>query len=58
LTVVVIYNHTDSPIFLIDSGFDSGDFTPGMQAPFQIDPKIAGGYRVESHGVATGGAPT
>ena len=33
---------------------DSGDFTPGRQAPFQIDPKTAGGYRVESHGIATG----
>ena len=54
LTVVVIYNHTDSPIFFINSSFDTGGFTPGMQAPFQIDPKTAGGYRVESHGVATG----
>ncbi|SRR5208337_5346580 len=54
LTVVVVYNHTNSPLLLIDSSFDSGDFTPGRQAPFQIDPKTAGGYRVESHGIATG----
>jgi hypothetical protein len=54
LTVVVIYNHTDTPIFFIDSSFDTGGFTPGEQAPFQIDPMTANGYRVESHGVATG----
>src|SRR5215831_37989 len=54
LTVVVIYNHTDSSVFLVDSSFDSGGFTPGMQAPFQIDGKTAAGYRVESHGIATG----
>jgi hypothetical protein len=54
LTAVVVYNHTDSPVFLIDSGFDSGGFTPGQQAPFQIDPKTAVGYRGESNGIATG----
>jgi len=54
LTVGVIYNHSDSPIFLVDSNFDSGGFTPGMQAPFQIDGKTAAGYRVESHGFASG----
>jgi hypothetical protein len=54
LTVVVIYNHSDTPIFLVDSNFDTGGFTPGMQAPFQIDGKTAAGYRVESHGFATG----
>ena len=54
LTVVVVYNHTNSPLLLIDSAFDSGGFSPGKQAPFQIDPKTAGGYRVELHGIATG----
>jgi hypothetical protein len=54
LTVVVVYNHTDSPIFFVDSEFDSGNFTPGMQAPAQIDPKTSAAYRVESHGFATG----
>jgi hypothetical protein len=54
LTVVVIYNHSNNPLILIDSNFDSGGFTPGKQAPFQIDAMSAGGYRVESHGVATG----
>lgn len=54
LTVVVIYNHTDTPIFFIDSSFDTGGFTPGEQAPFQVDPMTANGYRVESHGIGTG----
>jgi hypothetical protein len=54
LSVVVIYNHTDTPVFFVDSAFDSGGFTPGMQAPVQIDPKTSSGYRVESHGFATG----
>ena len=54
LTVVVIYNHTDTPIFFIDFSFDTGGFTPGEQAPFQIDPMTANGYRVKSHGIGTG----
>ena len=54
LTVVVVYNHSDNTIFLVDNNFDSGGFTPGMAAPFQIDPKTASAYRVESHGFATG----
>ena len=54
LTVVVVYNHTDTPLLFIDSSFDTGNFTPGKQAPFQIDPKSAGGYRVESFGIGTG----
>ena len=54
LTVVVVYNHSDTRLFLVDTNFDSGGFTPGMQAPFQIDPKTASAYRVESHGFAAG----
>jgi hypothetical protein len=54
LTVVVLYNHTDNQLFLIDSGFESGGFTPGRQAPFQIDGNSSIAYRVESHGAGTG----
>lgn len=54
LTAIVVYNRTDTPIFLVDSNFESGGFTTGMAAPFQIDPKTANAYRVESHGAATG----
>ena len=47
-TVVVGYNHSDNPLFLVDTSFESGGFTPGMEAPFQIDPKTASAYNVES----------
>ena len=54
LTVVVVYNHTDNQLLLIDSAFESGGFTPGRQAPFQIDGNSSIAYRVESHGAGTG----
>ena len=53
-SVVNIYNRTDNPIFFVDASFDSGGFTTGKVAPFQIDGKTANAYRVESHGVGTG----
>ena len=54
LTVVVVYNHSSTTLFLVDTNFDSGGFTPGMASPAQIDPSTTIAYRVESHGVATG----
>jgi hypothetical protein len=54
LTVVVIYNRTDQTLFLVDTSFDSGEFSDGKAAPFQIAPNTASAYRVESHGFAAG----
>jgi hypothetical protein len=53
LTRVVIYNHTDQALFFLDSSFESGGFSAGMQ-PSTIESTAIGGYRVESHGAATG----
>src|SRR5215471_628436 len=52
-TLVVIYNHTNTDLFYLSSAFDSGGFTAGAQ-PGQIAAGTIGGYKVESHGVATG----
>jgi hypothetical protein len=53
LTRVVIYNHTGQDLFFLDSSFESGGFSPGIQ-PGTIEAGTIGGYRVESHGAGTG----
>lgn len=53
LTRVVIYNHTSQDLFFLDSSFESGGFSAGMQ-PDKIEADAIGGYRVESHGLASG----
>lgn len=53
LTRVVIYNHTDKSLFFLDSSFETGGFSPGLQ-PGTIEGGTIGGYRVESHGFGTG----
>lgn len=53
LTRVVIFNHTGQDLFFLNSSFESGGFTPGMQ-PSTVQAGTIGGYRVESHGAATG----
>lgn len=53
LTRVVIYNHANQDLFFLDSSFESGGFSAGMQ-PGTIEAGTIGGYRVESHGVGTG----
>jgi hypothetical protein len=53
LTRVVICNHTDQDLYFLDSAFESGGFSTGMQ-PTTIGAKTIGGYRVESHGIASG----
>ena len=52
-TRVVIYNHSDKDLFYLSNSFDSGGFTPGVQ-PGQVAAGTIGGYKVESHGLATG----
>jgi hypothetical protein len=52
-TRVIIYNHTDQDLFPFFNSFSTGGFTPGQQ-PHVIEAGTAGGYRVESHGLATG----
>ena len=53
LTRVMIYNHTSQDLFFLDSSFESGGFSAGMQ-PDKIEADAIGGYRVESHGLASG----
>jgi hypothetical protein len=50
---VIIYNHTGQDLYFLTSSFDSGGFTAGQQ-PGVVPAKSAGGYKVESHGFATG----
>jgi hypothetical protein len=52
-TRVIIYNHSGQDLFPISNSFSSGGFTAGQQ-PHVIEAGTAGGYRVESHGFATG----
>jgi hypothetical protein len=53
LTRVVICNHTEQDLYFLDYAFESGGFSTGLQ-PTTIEAKTIGGYRVESHGLATG----
>ncbi len=52
-TTVVIYNHSNNDLFKLSDNFDSGGFSPSSN-PNIISAMSAGGYKVESHGVATG----
>ena len=52
-TIVVVYNHGSQDFFYLSSSFESGGFTAGAQ-PSQIAAGTIGGYKVESHGIATG----
>lgn len=53
-TRVLIFNHSRFPLYFLGAGFESGNFTPGQNPPGMIEAKSVGGYRVESHGFATG----
>jgi hypothetical protein len=53
LTRVFIYNHTDQSLYFLDSSFETGGFSMGMQ-PHTIEAQTISGYRVESFGLATG----
>ena len=44
LTRVMIYNHTSQDLFFLDSSFESGGFSAGMQ-PDKIEADAIGGYR-------------
>ena len=52
-TIVVVYNHGNQDLFYLSNSFESGGFTAGAQ-PGQIAAGTIGGYKVESHGIATG----
>lgn len=53
-TRVLIFNHSRWPLYFLGASFESGGFTPGQNPPGMIEAKSVGGYRVESHGFATG----
>jgi hypothetical protein len=53
-TRVLIYNHSPWPLHLLGSSLESGGFARGGDPPAVIEPKSVGGYRVKSHGFATG----
>ena len=52
-TIVVVHNHGSQDLFYLSSSLQSGLFTAGAQ-PSQIAAGTIGGYKVESHGIATG----
>jgi hypothetical protein len=52
-TIVVVYNHGNQDLFYLSNLFQPGGFTTGAQ-PSQITAGTIGGYKVESHAIATG----
>ena len=53
-TRVLIFNHTSSSLFFLTASFDSGGFSNSGEPPGEIVAQSAAGYRIESHGFATG----